>query len=77
MAARFCGRCNKLLDDIQCPHCGTQTQPMNLTPPWVEDYESDQQEADLDATYRENVDFSSNPFRECPRHFDYCKATLP
>ena len=55
MSARFCGRCNKLLDDIQCPHCGTQTQPMNLTPPWVEDYEQDQMEDDLENSYTEVV----------------------
>ncbi len=55
MSARFCGRCNKLLDDTQCPHCGMQTEPMSLTPPWVEDYEQDQMEDDFENSYTEVV----------------------
>lgn len=66
MAARFCGKCQKLIDDLTCPHCGMQTEPMNLAPPWVEDYEIDQQEEGLEndngETKRQEL-----PDSVCPR----------
>ncbi len=48
MVARFCGKCQKLIDDITCPHCGMQTELMEMAPPWLEDYEIDEQERDFE-----------------------------
>lgn len=53
MSARFCGKCQKLIDDLTCPHCGVQTEPMNLAPPWIEDYEQEQMENDLENGHSE------------------------
>lgn len=48
MSARFCGKCQKLIDDLTCPHCSMQTELIDLTPGWVGDYEQEQMEADLE-----------------------------
>lgn len=66
MAASFCGKCLKLIDDFTCPHCDIQTKPMNLAPPWIEDYERDEIEDDYrdEQAIRPRLD----TFCACPRH---------
>lgn len=66
MPARFCGRCQKLIDDIQCSHCGMQTEPMSMTPPWVEDYERDETEDEDEDEQTHGARLNS--LRACPRH---------
>ncbi len=61
MNARFCGKCNIVTNDLQCAHCGMQTQPMTLTPPWVEDYEVDNCEFDTSEYERKVNNLESMP----------------
>jgi hypothetical protein len=46
MVARYCVKCEKMSDDPVCSRCGRVTDPVNLCPPWLDDYEVDQTEVE-------------------------------